>query len=55
MGKPFFVQLCLRMLWDKKNFQAKNLEVFQMVGVAELESATPCVSCKKCFLTFNKL
>ena len=21
-----------------------------MVGVAELESATPCVSCKKCFL-----
>ena len=26
--------------------KAFNLKAFKMVGVAELESATPCVSCK---------
>ena len=42
-------------LLPQKNFQAIDLEVFQMVVVAELESATPCVSYKKCLLISNKL
>ena len=29
--------------------------LFLMVGVAELESATPCVSCKEYFFALNKL
>ena len=30
----------------KKKPQVIELTAFKMVGVAELESATPCVSCK---------
>ena len=44
IGEGLLLKLVLN--FRKKNFQAVGLEVFQMVGVAELESATPCVSCK---------
>lgn len=39
----------------KKKPQVIELTALKMVGVAELESATPCVSCKKCFFELNKL
>ena len=39
----------------KKKPQNIKLAALKMVGVAELESATPCVSCKKCLLISNKL
>ena len=39
----------------KKKPQDIKIAALKMVGVAELESATPCVSCKKCFFALNKL